>query len=110
MTKKSDGSAGPDAPSRPVHDALELLGRRWMLRIAWELRRDALGFTTLRDLLGVSPSVLADRLRELVDFEVLERDAARRYRLTGRGRELARILYELNRWAEHGYARGGEQS
>jgi hypothetical protein len=31
---------------------------------------------------------------------VAERDGARRYRLSGNGRELARILYELNRWAE----------
>jgi DNA-binding HxlR family transcriptional regulator len=36
----------------------------------------------------------------------LERDGARRYRLSGRGRELARILYELNRWAEQQHQTG----
>jgi Mn-dependent DtxR family transcriptional regulator len=30
---------------------------------------------------------------------VVERDPGRRYRLTGSGRELARLLYEVNRWA-----------
>ena len=46
-------------------NALELLGRRWMLRVVWELRRDALGFTALRGELGISPSVLSSRLAEV---------------------------------------------
>ena len=44
--------------------------------------------------------MLSARLGELADAGVLERDAGRRYRLSGRGRELARLLYEINRWAE----------
>jgi DNA-binding HxlR family transcriptional regulator len=85
---------------RPVEEALDLLGRRWALRVIWELRRDERSFSELRHRAGVSPSVLADRLRELGDAGVVERGGARRYRLSGRGRELARILYEINRWAE----------
>jgi DNA-binding HxlR family transcriptional regulator len=88
------------AGDRPVESVLDLLGRRWALRILWELRRSAHSFSELRERTGVSPSVLSARLRELVEADVLERDAVRRYRLSGRGRELARILYELNRWAE----------
>jgi DNA-binding HxlR family transcriptional regulator len=87
---------------RPITVALELLGRRWALRIVWELRRDAVSFAELRGRTGISPSVLSQRLRELSEIAVLERDPARRYRLTGRGRELARLLYDLNRWAEAG--------
>ena len=82
--------------------ALDLLGRRWALRVVWELRRDALSFADLRQRTGISPSVLSQRLRELSRVAVVDRDPARRYRLTGRGRELARVLYELNRWAESG--------
>jgi DNA-binding HxlR family transcriptional regulator len=44
--------------------------------------------------------VLSARLGELADARVVEQDAGRRYRLSGRGRELSRVLYELNRWAE----------
>ena len=44
--------------------------------------------------------MLSSRLGELTGAGVLELDAGRRYRLSGRGRELARVLYELNRWAE----------
>jgi DNA-binding HxlR family transcriptional regulator len=94
------------AAERAVDSVLDLLGRRWALRLVWELRRSTLSFSELRERTGISPSVLSARLRELVDSGVLEQDGGRRYRLSGRGRELARILYELNRWAEHQHETG----
>jgi DNA-binding HxlR family transcriptional regulator len=98
------------ASTRPVEDALELLGRRWALRLVWELRRSALSFSELRRRTAISPSVLSARLGELLDAGALERDGARRYRLSGRGRELARILYDLNRWAEQDRQMGRAQN
>ena len=89
------------AGERAVEGVLDLLGRRWSLRLVWELRRNTLSFSELRQRSGISPSVLSARLRELAGAGVVERTADRRYRLSGRGRELARILFELNRWAEH---------
>ena len=89
------------AATRPVEGAFELLGRRWALRLVWELRRTAMSFSELRRRTGISPSVLSGRLRELDRAGVIDRDPGSRYRLSGRGRELARILYDLNRWAEH---------
>src|SRR3954453_5073230 len=86
--------------SRLVLDALDLLGRRWSLRLVWELRRDAVSFAELRRRAGVSPSVLSVRLRELGDAGIVDRHPDGRYLLSGAGRELARILYEVNRWAE----------
>ena len=83
-----------------MESALDLLGRRWALRLVWELRRSTLAFSELRQRTGISPSVLSARLGELVKSGVVEHDTGRRYRLSGSGRELARILYELNRWAE----------
>jgi DNA-binding HxlR family transcriptional regulator len=88
------------ASTRPVESTLDLLGRRWALRLVWELRRSTLSFSELRERTGISPSVLSARLGELVGADVIERESGGRYRLSGRGRELARILYELNRWAE----------
>jgi DNA-binding HxlR family transcriptional regulator len=84
---------------RSIHNAFELLGRRWAMRVVWELRRDALGFSDLRRRCGVSPSVLATRLEELTGAGVVE-GASGRYMLSSSGRELARLLFELNRWAE----------
>src|SRR5262245_3727517 len=94
------------ASERAVESVLDLLGRRWALRLVWELRRSTLTFSELRERTGISPSVLAARLRELMDAGVIEREGGRRYRLSGRGRELARILYDLNRWAEQRHQTG----
>jgi DNA-binding HxlR family transcriptional regulator len=88
------------AQARPIHQMLDLLGRRWSLRLLWELRRDAVSFSELRTRTKISPSVLSARLAELGSAGIVEQERSRRYRLTGRGRELARLLYEINRWAE----------
>jgi DNA-binding HxlR family transcriptional regulator len=96
------------AREAPVLDILELLGRRWSLRLVWELRRDAIGFAELRRRTGISSSVLARRLRELSAAAVIEPTGGRRYRLSPAGRELARVLYDLNRWAESA-ARGRDE-
>ena len=88
------------ATEKAVESALDLLGRRWSLRLVWELRRSTLSFSDLRQRTGISPSVLSARLGELIESGVAERGGDGRYRLSGWGRELARILYELNRWAE----------
>ncbi len=84
----------------PVLDILELLGRRWALRLVWELRRDSVGFAELRRRTGISSSVLSTRLRDLEAAGVLEPARGRRYRLSAAGRELVRVLFALNRWAE----------
>jgi DNA-binding HxlR family transcriptional regulator len=91
---------------RPVEMALDLLGRRWALRLVWELRRSALTFSELRRRTGISPSVLSSRLADLTGAGILDQDVSQRYRLSGRGRELARVLYELNRWAEQNHQLG----
>jgi DNA-binding HxlR family transcriptional regulator len=79
---------------------LDLLGRRWVLRLLWELRDDSLGFRELQlrcDL--ISPSVLSQRLRELTDAGALEAIEGS-YRLTPEGRELLKLLAPLRGWAE----------
>ena len=51
---------------RPIMALLDLLGRRWTLRIIWELRSTRATFRALREACGnPSPTVLNERLREL---------------------------------------------
>jgi DNA-binding HxlR family transcriptional regulator len=79
---------------------LDLLGRRWMLRIMWELRDEAV--PTFRELQqrcgGVSSSVLTQRLTDLREAGILERGDDG-YRLTERGAELLALLRPMERWA-----------
>ena len=53
------------AGERAVESVLDLLGRRWALRLVWELRRSTLSFSELRERLAISPSVLSARLGDL---------------------------------------------
>ena len=90
---------------RPLMAALDLLGRRWALRILWELRDGPLGARRLLATCdGLSSSVLYDRLRELRDAgRVVQGDDG--YRLTEAGASLGEALQPLDgwarRWAEH---------
>jgi DNA-binding HxlR family transcriptional regulator len=85
--------------------ALDLLGRRWALRILWELRAGALPFRALREAAGdVSPAVLNTRLTELREAGLVE-STPLGYATTTAGRELCRALEPLQSWAQR-WSRG----
>ena len=79
---------------------LDLLGRRWALRVLWELRSGPVpSFRELQGRCGgLSPSVLADRLIELREAGIVER-ADDGYRLSARGSELAEVVLLMAAWA-----------
>ncbi|MCA9673724.1 MAG: helix-turn-helix transcriptional regulator [Kofleriaceae bacterium] len=84
---------------RPIMVLLDALGRRWALRVLWELRGAALTFRALQAACGgVSPSVLAARLRELTELRLVELGDDG-YRLTDEGRSLEAVLRPLDAWA-----------
>jgi DNA-binding HxlR family transcriptional regulator len=92
---------------RPLMAAMDLLGRRWSLRILWELRDGPVGARALRERCdGMSSSVLYERLGELRGAGLLEQDDDGAYRLTGLGADLGRALAPLSAWAER-WARHG---
>ncbi len=84
---------------RPIMAALDLLGRRWTLRVLWELRGGALTFRAVQDACeGVSPTVLNTRLRELREAGVVEKTTAG-YALSRQGARLCKALGPLEAWA-----------
>jgi DNA-binding HxlR family transcriptional regulator len=88
------------ATGRPVMALLDLLGRRWVQRIVWELRGEALSFRALRAACDdVSPSVLNARLADLRQARLVELTDAG-YRLTTDGHSLLRLMLPLHDWAE----------
>ena len=85
---------------RPLMAAMDLLGRRWALRILWELRDGALGARALQARCdGMSSSVLYERLRELTQSGLVAQDADGAYRLTKMGGRLGSALRPLDKWA-----------
>lgn len=85
---------------RPVMALFDLLGRRWALRVIWELRASpAPTFREMRDRCGgISSSVLTTRLRELSEAGIVTHDGAG-YELTPTGHELLARLLPLEEWA-----------
>ncbi len=68
---------------RPIMALLDLLGRRWLLRILWELREDPLSFRVLRERCGgISPTVLNRRLKEMREAGIVELRSGSGYTLT----------------------------
>src|SRR5581483_11270420 len=85
---------------RPIMALLDLLGRRWTLRILWELREGSLGFRALQGRCdNMSPSVLSKRLLELQEAEIVRQNEKARYALTREGIALLHSLASLNEWA-----------
>src|SRR5262245_17807740 len=89
--------------------ALDLLGERWTLLIVRELLCGSRRFGDVRrGIPRISRTMLAARLRELVDAGAVERHGGEdgpEYRLTRAGEELASVVRALGRGGERWLAR-----
>jgi DNA-binding HxlR family transcriptional regulator len=86
---------------RPIMALLDLLGRRWSLRILWELHAQPLTSRALRAACDqASPTVLQARLSDLRAAGLVELEPNSGYRLTALGRELLENFLPLHRFAE----------
>ncbi|MGV0741392.1 winged helix-turn-helix transcriptional regulator [Mycolicibacterium sp. XJ870] len=91
-----------------VAHALDLIGERWALLIVRELLLGPKRFTDLRaGMSGASADILAQRLREMVEADVVRRKklpppaGAEVYELTEWGAELEPVVTHLGRWGSH---------
>jgi DNA-binding HxlR family transcriptional regulator len=88
-----------------VARSLDLVGERWALLVVRELLLGPKRFSDLLDgLPNVSPNVLTQRLRQLIEHDVVRRrdlgapTRVHLYELTGWGRGLEPALLALGRW------------
>ena len=80
---------------------LDLLGRRWALRVLWELRQQPANFQSLqRRCDSMSTSVLSQRLGELRESQLVERDGSGSYALTESGTRLLARLDGIDEWTQ----------
>lgn len=85
---------------RPLMAALDLLGRRWTLRVLWELRDGPLGpRAMLTRCAGLSSSVLYRRLRDLESAGLVARRPEGSYALTDLGHDLGAAIAPLDQWS-----------
>jgi DNA-binding HxlR family transcriptional regulator len=86
---------------RPLMAALDLLGRRWALRILWELRRGPLGARALQARCDqMSSSVLYERLGDLQVAGLIDQGEQKEYALTELGHQLGEAIGPLQAWAQ----------
>jgi DNA-binding HxlR family transcriptional regulator len=91
----------------PLNASVEMLGDRWSLLIIRDMMlRGAHTYRTFLECYeGIATNILADRLRKLVDNEIIAaepdpRDGRRLlYSLTQKGIDLAPVLTEMVLWA-----------
>ena len=80
---------------------LDLLGRRWALRILWELRGQPASFQALQQRCdSMSTSVLSQRLGELREAQLVEKDQDGGYTLTEHGVRLLARLDGIDEWTQ----------
>lgn len=94
--------------------SMDVLGDRWSILVLREVLNGVRRFDDIQAHIGVSRSVLSQRLRSLVQAGVLERRAYRpdgdrerhEYRLTEMGRDLRLVMHALmdfgDRWLRDG--------
>ncbi len=100
-SKKNPNAVRGSRTGRPVMALLDLLGRRWTLRLVWELRDGALTSRALRAACDdASPTVVQQRLSELREAGLVAMGDGGGYALTELGKELFELFMPLHRFAE----------
>ncbi|HEY5800129.1 MAG TPA: helix-turn-helix domain-containing protein [Burkholderiaceae bacterium] len=85
---------------KPIMALLDLLGRRWMLRVIWELREEALTFRELRQRCdAMSPTMLNQRLHELREAALVLHSETDGYVLAPLGKDLIASMQPLMQWS-----------
>ena len=86
---------------RPIMLLIDLLGKKWIMRIIWELNQDTCSFRTLQSRCEkISPTVLNKRIKELIAANLVVKAKPNGYHLTGLGLGLIELFHPLNNWVK----------
>ncbi len=93
-----------------VARTVAVIGDRWTLLILRDLFLGVRRFEVFEERLGISRSIIADRLKKLTDEGVLRREAYQQnpvrheYRLTDKGLALHPVIMAIVHWGDVHYA------
>jgi DNA-binding HxlR family transcriptional regulator len=101
-----------ELPNQPcsVARALAVIGDRWTLLVLRDCFLGIRRFEQFQERLGISRSIIAERLKLLVDEGVLRKDAYQEkptrfeYRLTAKGLALHPVVMAIVHWGDQHYA------
>ena len=90
---------------RPIVQLIDLLGKKWVLRILWELNENPCSFRGLQSRCGdLSPTIINTRIKDLCAAQLISKSPGVGYMLTQQGDELVKLFYPINdfanRWSE----------
>ena len=92
----------------PIERGMRIIGGKWKGSILWHLQDGPVRFNDLaRQLGGASKKMVAQRLKEMEDIGLVQRQVlstrpvAVAYEITAFGRSSLTVLEQLKEWAEH---------
>ncbi|HUF53598.1 MAG TPA: helix-turn-helix domain-containing protein [Dehalococcoidia bacterium] len=98
----------------PVARTLDIVGDRWTLLVIRDISLGRRRFKEIQDsLAGISPNLLADRLKRLEERRMVERSfysqhpPRAEYLLTKKGRDFGLVLEALYKWGTRHEPREG---
>jgi len=88
------------ASQRPIVQLIDILGKKWVLRILWELKTSPCTFRELQSRCGdLSPTIINTRIKDLCAADLIYKSPESGYILSQHGIELIKLFYPLNDFA-----------
>ena len=86
---------------RPIVQLIDILGRKWVLRILWELNQGPCSFRELQSRCDdLSPTTINNRIKELMAESLVIKTLDAGYGLSPLGDELVELFMPLNNFAQ----------
>ena len=89
---------------RPIVALIDILSKKWIMRMLWELKQGACTFRELQARCGdISPTTINQRLKDLQKAHLVTRSSAEGYALTEAGYKLIELFDPINEFAQQWY-------
>jgi len=86
---------------RPIVALLDLISKKWILRMLWELDQGPCTFRQLQARCGdISPTTINQRLKELQNAHLIIKQPKEGYALSDSGQELVALFIPVNTFAK----------
>lgn len=86
---------------RPIVALIDILSKKWVLRMLWELQQGPSTFRALQTRCGdISPTTINQRLKDLKEVNLVTSSTTEGYALTETGYQLIELFDPINDFAK----------